>query len=365
MVPLKASREERGRERHGEVWRAVDVLIGRAPGLRALRAHGLLLLAAERGHLAHDELEAVRGDLELAAIRTMIVPDLLRRLREVTDGPLLVLKGPEVAARYPDPALRSFVDLDVLVADAEGVQRALVGAGFEEDPDPPWAFRRSDGGDLFRDRQHCHPLRWSGWPLRIEVHRRPSWPSGLRPPSFEELVSRAGPSATRVEGVLAPAPADHALILAAHAWARAPLARVRDLLDVRLEVAETNDELVGRRAREWGMQRLWTATHRAQVSLLGPGPSRDLPLWAGNITGCREQTVFEAHISRWLSPFWALPPHRALPAALRDVVSDLSPAAHEPWRAKLRRAGSAIRHANVEKSSHDREIGRESRQLRR
>ena len=45
-------------------------------------------------------------------------------------------------------------------------------------------------------------------------------------------LSLAVPSATGIDGLLAPSPAAHALLLAAHAWAHHPLGRVGDLIDV-------------------------------------------------------------------------------------------------------------------------------------
>ena len=45
---------------------------------------------------------------------------------------LILMKGPEAAARYPDPALRPFCDLDFLVDDPAAAHRALMAAGFVE-----------------------------------------------------------------------------------------------------------------------------------------------------------------------------------------------------------------------------------------
>ena len=45
-------------------------------------------------------------------------------------------------------------------------------------------------------------------------------------------LSLAVPSATGINGLLAPSPAAHALLLAAHAWAHHPLGRIGDLIDV-------------------------------------------------------------------------------------------------------------------------------------
>ena len=102
-----------------EIWRRADELVLRAPGEAALREHGVHLLGAKRlrevGRPVSDELEA---DGWTAAILTLVAPSLLERVRESCDGPLVLMKGPEVAARYPQPELRGFRDVDLLVPDA-------------------------------------------------------------------------------------------------------------------------------------------------------------------------------------------------------------------------------------------------------
>ena len=122
---------------------------------------------------------------------TVTAPALLARLRDVLDGPMMIFKGPEIAALYPDSA-RLFGDLDVLVPDAAAAQRALLAAGFEEVPDP-------DG--IYVDLHHLIPLRDPMVPLlAIEIHSAPKWPYGLKPPSAAELLENAVPSGPRRPG---------------------------------------------------------------------------------------------------------------------------------------------------------------------
>jgi hypothetical protein len=351
---------------NGAVWASVDRLIEAAPGLAALRSHGLQLLAARRrrrlGVSIPDELEA---EERVAAVRMLISPHVLGLVRDLYDGPIVVLKGPELAARYPDPALRPFGDLDLLVEDAEAVQQLLLSAGFERAPDPPWAFRRAETEDLFAAKHHCHPIQWPVWPLRIELHRYPSWPRQLPVPSFEELRSRAVPANVGVQGLLTLDPVDHALVLAAHSWARAPLGRLRDLVDISLLVEDLEEEAVATRAAAWRMSRMWATTARVVRAVLGPPGAESLPVWARNLPECRERTVFETHLERWLAPFWGLGPLAALGASVSNLAADVAPAPEEPWRAKWRRIRHAVKDAHVEKSSHDEALGPEARQLRR
>ena len=86
----------------------------------------------------------------------------------------MLFKGPETAAHYPHPALRRFWDLDLLVPDAGATQRSLLKAGFREVGDPA----------LYADIHHLRPLTLPGLPLAVEVHDRPKWADGLRPPGY-------------------------------------------------------------------------------------------------------------------------------------------------------------------------------------
>jgi hypothetical protein len=207
----------------GGLWPAVHALVDRAPGTADLRAHGLHLIAAwrlrARGRPVPEELTVAE---RRAAIATLAVPALLQRARAAYDGPLMVMKGPEIALRYPDPALRAFKDIDLLAGDARAAQRALLAAGFEE-------FGPPDG---YERKQHLHPLAWPGLPVTIELHHAPLWVSGLPAPPLAEPMEASEPSGLGVDGVLAPDPAHHALLLAGHAWAHEPLRRLVELVDV-------------------------------------------------------------------------------------------------------------------------------------
>ena len=347
------------------IWRRVDELIDTAPALAALRAHRLQLLAGRRWRATGREIpDDLRTEEQLAAIRDAIAPELLARVRSATKQPVVLLKGPEVARRYPGPALRHFIDLDLLVPDADRLQAELLAAGFDEDADPMWAFRLGRDVDLFADKHHCRPLRWAAWPLRLEIHRRPSWPAWLPEPPVEELLGLAQPA--DFDGMLTLPPGPHALILAAHLWVSNPFARLRDVLDLALLLQEVDATEVDELASAWEVGRMWATTRAvAESVLLEPATPSARRLWARHLSSAREQTVLEVHVARWLSPFWALPLRRAIPVAATGVMDDLRPAAQEPWRAKARRTIRALRNVRASKSRHDAEIGPERRQLRR
>lgn len=347
------------------IWRRVDELIDGAPGLPALRAHRLQLLAGRRWRELGREIPAdLRSEEHLAAIRDAIAPDLLARVAAATDQPVVLLKGLEIARRYPESALRPYIDVDLLARDADRLQAELLAAGFERTENPAWAFRRDGDGDLFADKHHCHPLRWAGWPMRLEIHRRPSWPAWLPEPPVAELLDLARPGET--EGVLTLPPSPHVLVLSAHLWVSNPFARLRDLLDISLLLPETDPAEVEELARAWGLGRVWATTQAVVRSVfLDERTSSAERLWARHLAGAREQTVIEVHVTRWASPFWALPLRRAVPVAAANVISDVRPAVDEPWRSKVRRSLRALRNLGTAKSQHEDELGREGRQLRR
>jgi hypothetical protein len=347
------------------LWRRVDELVDLAPGLLALRAHRLQLLAGRRWReLGREVPDDLRAEEQLAVVRDAIGPDLLARVRAATDQPVLLLKGPEIARRYPRSSLRPSIDLDLLAPDAERLQAELIAAGFEPAEDPVWALRLDGDADPFADKHHLHPLRWAGWPLRLEIHRRPSWPAWLPQPAAAELLDLAGPG--EADGILVLPAAPHALVLAAHLWVSNPFARLRDLLDVALLLQEADEAETAALARAWGVGRLWGSTRAVAESVfLGGRTTTAERVWARHLQGVREQTVAEVHLTRWTSPFWALPPRRALRVAAAGVASDLRPAVEEPWRSKVRRSLRALGNAGETKSRHEEELGPEARQLRR
>lgn len=338
------------------VWAAVDRLVDRAPTVADLVSHRLHLLAARRWRATGRPVPPELADLELeATFRVLAVPELLRRVRAAYDGPLIVMKGPELASRYPDRALRPLRDLDLLVVDSDGAQKALLAAGF---------FLVGDE-ELYRDIHHLQPVACNGLPLWVELHHAPKWPDSLRPPTVEALLAAAVPARVGTEGFLTLPPGHHALVAAAHSWAHEPLRRVGELLDIALLVAEDEDRAALRRlAREWGIERLWRATLAAVEAIFDDGRTpASLRLWAQNVRRARERTVLESHLSKWLSSWWALPPPRAARATGAALLADLRPESGEEWPAKLRRTQRALRDAFTRRSEHDRAVseGRRNR----
>jgi hypothetical protein len=324
----------------------VDRLVERAgPGAR-LTLHRLEPLAARRLRAQGREVPEALAEAErLGAAFALAAPVHLERARAAVDGPLLVVKGPDLAARYPDASLRIYRDLDLFAPDAAAAQRALVAAGFVEVGDP----------GHYDEAPHLLPLAWPGLPLELEVHDRPNWPRWLEPPPAAELFEDACPSAAGVDGLLVPSPERHALIVAAHAWMHGPLERARDLLDVGLLAAEADPAELERLAGAWRLEKLWRATHALVEGLLLDGrPTRAQRGWARNLPALSERTVLERHVARWVGWFTALPFPLALRASFDELRVDLSPEGGEGWRRKVRRSLRAVRNAFVSQSEHQR-----------
>lgn len=317
------------------VWPAIDRLVEGTTDLAGLRAHGLQLLAARRWQTMGRPLPAsLQYEVWAAAIAAIAAPRFLCTVREQIKGPMLLLKGPEVASRYPDPALRPFVDLDVLVPDAGAAQQALLAAGFTP-------VSRAIRGES----HHRVPLTFPGSPLYLEVHEGLGGLHWMTPPSIEMLVARAVPSATGVADVLTLPPADHAMLLAAHSWRHMPLRRVRDLLDIALLTDRVDPAGLAATARAWNMTRLWEATVRAgDVILGGAAPASWWErYWFHHLLALQELTSGQACVRRWIGSWWAPTPRWAIGALALALRRDLHPLPGESWPAALGRMGRSLR----------------------
>ena len=326
------------------LWEAVDALIDRAPRYSDLRSHRVHLLAARRWHdQGVDVPRALDAELRMGAVRSLVVGPMLARVAAACGAPFLIMKGPELAMRYPGPDLRPYQDLDLLFEDAPAAQAALIAAGFVPVGQP----------ELYEDIHHLRPLAWPGLPLVLEIHSRPKWVEGLRPPPAAELFAAAVPSATGLPGMLAPAPHHHALLVAAHSWAHRPLACLLCAIDVAVLAEEADDETLAGQAASWGLRRTWAATlDGARWALEGREPRGMLRWWAGSLPAVRERTVLESHLQRAGAAFSALPPRSAASAAAGALAAAALPQHGEPVHRKLRRSRYAARHAFTRLSDH-------------
>jgi hypothetical protein len=323
------------------LWAAVGAMIDRA-SVEGVLAHKLGPLAAGRRRAAGVPVpEELAAEERAASFAMLGAGALLTRIRELGEGPMLLLKGPEVAALYPQNG-RRFGDVDVLSPDAHALHRALLEHDFVE--------ADAKGFD-HSEHHHLPPLRWPVVPLNVEVHAQPNWPRGVEGAPLAAILEAAVPSVVPVEGLSAPSRLQHALVLAAHAWAHEPLQTLRDLVDVAVLAEGVSTAELDRTAAAWGLARVWRTTQRAIDALFfgGPRPA-SLRLWARHLEAVRERTVFETHLQAVLHPFWGRPPRAALAASLAALRTDLLPAPGESWGDKLQRIPRALQDARVARS---------------
>jgi Uncharacterised nucleotidyltransferase len=335
----------------GALWAAVDRLMDRAPRLSDLRSHRVELLALRRWRsLGLPVPEELLEEERRAAVPILTAPLVLERVRAVLDGPVLLLKGHEVAARYPDPVMRPFADVDLLVPDAGLAHRSLVAAGFRPVGDPA----------VYIDIHHLRPLALRGLPLPVEIHFRPKWIAHRCAPSAEDLLEQAVPAAVGVDGVLAPCPRHHTLLLAAHSWAHEPLRRLRDLVDIAALSQGVDRAELQLQAEAWDIARLWRTTAAAVDALiLDSSLPWALRIWARNLPKVRERTVLENHLERWLSNSWALSGRESAGLLVRTLAREVKPESGETWQEKLARTGRALANALRRRSEHEATLERD------
>ena len=327
-------------------WERVEQLAERAPSVEDLRFHRLELVAArrlrERGAPVPAQLAA--AELE-AAVIALAAPVVLRRARAAYDGPMALMKGPEVAMHYPDPLLRPYGDLDLLVADAPAAHRALLEAGFVAAG--AWA-----GVDY-----HLQPLCWPGLPLAVELHSAVHFPDRLRSPATAELLAGRVPARFAGGAVDTLAPAAHAIVVAAHAWAHTPLGHLGQLVDTALLAREADPAQLDALARRWGCARLWRTTRAAIRSLDGAATAPVVRVIAPHLRTARERSLLGFHVEELVSPLFGLPPAQAARQVARMLGDRFSPAADETWGTRIASTRRAWRHARLRHSEHAARLG--------
>ena len=248
-----------GRSIDDPLWHGLDRVLASAPSDAALNTHGLGPLAAWRKQVHGEPVPDGLTDISRrSAYGTVTVNPLLERIRAAIDGPIVLIKGPEVASLYPLPRLRPFGDLDLVVADLQRAETQLLAAGFE---------LVGPADHIVPGHHHDRPMRLPGMALAIELHRNPGWLNWQRHPRNDEVFARAVPSVTGVEGILAMPPTDRALLLAAHSWRHGPYYSYVHLVDLALARREVDSEELGHLARRWGLEGAWDRLNRAIDSI--------------------------------------------------------------------------------------------------
>ena len=286
------------------LWTRVHELIDEARPAD-LEFHRLAGIAASRLRAQGRPVPAELVDAEARGLAAAVMaPTAIERVVELLDTPVLVLKGPVLAALYPHDHQRGYLDLDLVVADATASQRVLLANGAE------YSFDEGAPADGHHERELMLP----GLPISLELHHFPSWPRTGSPPQAAELLDLARAAADLPAGALALPPAEHAVIVAAHSWGHRPLRRVRDLLDVALLMAAADRDDAARAAERWHVTRIWNTTLATIESLFGDeGAPRTLPLrtWARNLPSVRKRSLAETTLEHATAQFWATNPIQA------------------------------------------------------
>ncbi|MBN1922957.1 MAG: nucleotidyltransferase family protein [Anaerolineae bacterium] len=191
---------------HGQLEGSPEALIAWSRSARLLPLLGWR--AQERGWpLPDDLLQAARRERYAETARQQLAHAQLQTLAALATEkgftPLLV-KGPVVAAAYPDPALRTYNDLDLLlpVEQAEPFMAALLRSGYR-------AF--ADGQRSY----HLPPLRPPHQGYNVEIHTTLRHESGAGRFTFAELSEVMRPWQL-TPGLFILEPVFHALYLVYH-----------------------------------------------------------------------------------------------------------------------------------------------------
>jgi hypothetical protein len=198
--------------------------------------------------------EELQKDFYAAAVRGMVAErQLAQVLRALAAGgiPALVVKGAAAARFYPDPALRAYGDLDVLVPQPQvgQVEAVLNELGYA--PSRPKAWKLQHGYDL--------PLFGDGGRLLVEIHWRLDYPKGVGQLPADEIWARAVPWSVEGQSALRLDAWDAALHLCTHAVVkhRSHLG-IRPLCDLALIAAgwgPADWEALAQRAVHYGLAR--------------------------------------------------------------------------------------------------------------
>lgn len=249
-----------------------------------LASQGLAPLRAGLRHVAGRDLTpSDREALHQAATAFVTQLALLERIHALDVGPVVVLKGPEMASRYPHPSWRRSGDLDLFAADAPEVQRRLLAGGFEP----------AEEELAFRNLHHLVPLQLPGFRVAVEVHHGLGWPAGAREPPPAAVVATAVPAWSDDRFLALPAELALAHQLQ-HAWHAVPFGTVRDAVDLVALRDRCDPGRLERDLRSSGLWRLWTATERVAEHALGvTGASRPLVprVVARPLLGRRDETM--------------------------------------------------------------------------
>ena len=279
--------------------------------VRALDTKRLVLPATQE--------QALRDAEMVGALRSALMRRELDLIAEPLSGaletPPIVLKGPAIADRfYPDPRLRSFADLDLLVPRTrlDEAVAALEGLGYEERVELREGFGAIHGHDVHVSRKIGRHR------ADVELH----WRVG------DDVLGKVLTHETLLDASVAsgvcryPGPADQLLVCSMHLLSDRlkRLAWIEDLRRVSRALDEDAWREVFERARGLGL--LWVlnsaldyAAHHLDYRRWRPLPAGEPPPW-GPLRAVEELDLRASlHLGRLAALPW-----RRRPGYLRDVL---------------------------------------------
>jgi Uncharacterised nucleotidyltransferase len=261
------------------------------------QSHGFELLVGEPAQVHQARL--------LQARRVLVAEHLVQVIRPLTDRPLVLMKGLEVAQLYPACTQRPFRDVDVLMSHGRQLWDQLVAAGYVSDPKH----------SLDIDHHHLPSLIEPSGTVGLEIHGRPNLPRWA-PIDVEFILETAEPSRTGIVGVSRPRDDVHALLIALHCW-KGGFTRLRDLLDALLLDSVSAVPVEGT-AKELGLGRMWRWTQRlAAAQLLGESSAATRVV--GSVLLPRRFGVVDRNRTRLVAPYLVTSPWTATRAHAGDI----------------------------------------------
>jgi hypothetical protein len=294
----------------GGIWPGLFAIIDRNNDPEELEYHGLSALAADHwaeiGRPVPPEVRSRRVGYVASQLEAQ---RLVASTCLAIDGPIVLLKGLDVAARYPESTLRRVRDVDALVSDADRVHDSLLTSGFRPIVEAGASWQPHDYDDL----HELAPVECPGISMRLEVHRRPNWPSWGTPPPLDEILEAAVASTVAMDGVLAPSLEHQTLLVLAHSWSRQSFLQLCQLVDFAVLVEHCDFDVVRRTARAWGLARLLDiGRHAVDSVLLSRRPDPRVVRWlAPQLRTLAIPSPARRQFDRYAATYFVLPPLRA------------------------------------------------------
>jgi hypothetical protein len=282
----------------------------------------VLALNEERLVLAEPEARELRDAGAVAVLSTALaareLPAVAGAIAEATSAPGIVLKGPAISDRlYPDPGLRPYNDLDLMVAreSLEDAKTALSAIGYEERIQFRRGFEVAHGHtlDLVREvgRKSVH----------VEVHWRLS-DDRVGDAISHAALSQGAEPAPGVPGAAYPSLPDQLLVCALHLMSHREkrLAWLEDIRRLHIAATEADWNAGFERADERGL--LWVLNRALDYAERYLGLTAARPIGPGEPPAfgpVRAVEELDLQASANIGRLAALP-WRQRPALVRDVL---------------------------------------------